>query len=297
MTTNASRRIRVEPTVEPKDKPRTEPQTAQHVAPVEAPVEASVEALGDDRGDWSRVSIGSRTVEVYTVGTGDPVLFLHGWGLSPRSYRRAIDTVARGGYRVYAPALPGFGRSDALGLRRQNVAGVAEHIAEVLDRLPPTGPVHVIGHSFGGGVALRLAATHPDRIRSLTLVCPVGGAGNGVVPLASMAVGVIGESRHLWVAPAGVEVAAAFMRHPGSVLATAYAAWRSDQLTDLSAVASHQISTRFLFADHDAVVTAGSIPDQVFERVTCEIVTGHHSWLLTDPQAFAVHALDHLART
>lgn len=279
--------------------PATPNSTAPALTERPAPAAAAAGRAPRDpsRGEWTRVHVGTRTVEVYTVGAGDPVLFLHGWGLSPRSYRRAIDTVARGGYRVYAPALPGFGRSDALGLRHQNVAGVAAHIAEVLDRLPPTGAVHVIGHSFGGGVALRLAATRPDRIRSLTLVCPVGGAGNGVVSLASMAVGVLGETRHLWVAPAAGEVATAFLRHPGSVLATAYAAWRSDQLADLHTVAGHQISTRFLFADHDTVVTAGSIPDQVFERVTCEIVTGHHSWLLTDPQAFAVHALDHLTRT
>lgn len=248
------------------------------------------------RDGWTRLSIGMRAVEVYTVGTGEPVFFLHGWGLSPRSYRRAIDAVAKAGYRVYAPTLPGFGRSDSLGVRRQNVDGVAAHMAEVMDRLPLSGPVHVIGHSFGGGVAMRLAATHPERVRSLTLACPVGGAGNGAVPLASMAVGVLYESRNLRVGLAAGEVAAALARHPGSALATAYAAWRSDQLADLREIASHRISTRFLFADHDTVVRAGSIPDQVFERVTCEVIAGHHSWLLSDPDGFAAHAVDHLTR-
>lgn len=248
-------------------------------------------------GGWTRVTIGRRGVEVYTVGTGSPVLFLHGWGLSPRSYRGAIEALARGGYRVYAPSLPGFGRSDALGLRQQNVLGVAVHIAEILDRLPIAEPVHVVGHSFGGGVAMRLAAIHPDRVRSLTLVCPVGGAGSGPVPLTTMAVGALSESRNRWVGLAASEFATALARHPGSVLATAYAAWRSDQLVDLHQIGAHHIPTRFLFADHDTVVRPGSIPDTVFERVTCEIVAGHHSWLITDPETFASHACAHIAQS
>ena len=248
-------------------------------------------------GAWTRVSLGRRTVEVYTVGTGIPVLFLHGWGLSPRSYRGAIDAVARAGYRVYAPALPGFGRSDALGVRRQNVLGVALHIVELLDRLPLDGPVHVVGHSFGGGVAMRLAATNPEKVRSLTLVCPVGGAGNGVVPLTTMAAGIMHESRNRWVGLAASEFATALARHPGSVLATAYAAWRSDQAVDLAQIGAHQIPTHFLFADHDTVISAGNIPDTVFERVTCEIVAGHHSWLISDPEGFAAHTLAHLSQT
>lgn len=247
-------------------------------------------------GEWMPVTIGRRSVEVYTVGHGTPVLFLHGWGLSPRSYRRAIDALAAHGHRVYAPALPGFGRSDALGLRQQNVLGVAVHTAEVLDRLPISEPVHVVGHSFGGGVAMRLAAIHPERVRSLTLVCPVGGAGNGAVPLTTMAVGALSESRNLWVGLAASEFASALARHPGSVLATAYAAWRSDQLVDLHQIGAHNIPTRFLFAERDTVVRPGAIPETVFERVTCEIVAGHHSWLITDPNGFAELASTHIAQ-
>lgn len=276
-------------------RPRT--SEADELPTASLPVDTApvLDATFEVAGGWKRFTIGRRSVEVYIVGDGAPVLFLHGWGLSPRSYRRAIDALAEQGYRVYAPSLPGFGRSDALGVRRQNVLGVAAHITDLLDRLPFNEPVHVVGHSFGGGVAMRVAAIHPDRVRSLTLVCPVGGAGNGAVPLTTMAVGALHESRNRWVGLAASEFATALARHPGSVLATAYAAWRSDQLVDLQQIGAHQIPTRFLFADHDTVVSAGSIPDTMFDRVTCEIVAGHHSWLISDPAGFALHASGHLA--
>lgn len=245
-------------------------------------------------GVWSRLCVGGRDVEIYTIGQGIPVLFLHGWGLSPRSYKHAIAALAARGYRVIAPTLPGFGRSTPLPVRRQNVDGVAEHIAAVLTELDCHTPIDVVAHSFGGGVAMRLASTNPQLVRSLTLVCPVGGAGNGVTPLAKMATGILLESRNLWAGLAVGEVATALARHPSSVLAAAYSAWRSDQLVDLQTLRANRIPTRFLFADQDTVVSPGSIPEHVFDHITSEVIHGHHSWLISNPDAFAERAADHL---
>lgn len=245
-------------------------------------------------GEWSRVCVDGRDVEIFTIGVGIPVLFLHGWGLSPRSYRNALTALAARGYRVIAPTLPGFGRSTPLPVRRQNVDGVGVHIAALVAELDCHAPIDVVGHSFGGGVAMRLASTHPELVRSLTLVCPVGGAGNGVTPLAKMATGVLLESRNLWAGFAVGEVAAALARHPSSVLAAAFSAWRSDQLADLQVLHAHRIPTRFLFADHDTVVATGAIPEHVFDQITSEVIHGHHSWLISSPDLFADHAADHL---
>lgn len=240
-------------------------------------------------GSWTHVYVGKRRAEVFTLGEGSPVLFLHGWGLSPRSYRHSLAALSRQGHLIVAPTLPGFGRSDPLSLRHQNVGGVAAHIAEVMYELGLDAPVHVVGHSFGGGVSLRLGVEHPELVRSLTLVCPVGGAGDGVVPLTRMVPGVLFDARHMWAGLAVAETSIAFARNPASVLAAAYSGWRSDQIEDLRTLDIHGTPTRFLFADSDTVVSPGAIPASVYAKVTCEVVAGNHSWLITHPERFAHH--------
>ncbi len=89
------------------------------------------------------------------------VLALHGWG------RRAADfSVSLAGLPYVAPDLPGFGASpppaQAVGAR-----GYVDLLGPVLEQLP--GPVLVVGHSFGGRVAVCLAAHRPDVVSGLLL--------------------------------------------------------------------------------------------------------------------------------
>ncbi|MCA1713521.1 MAG: alpha/beta fold hydrolase, partial [Actinobacteria bacterium] len=60
------------------------------------------------------MSVSGRNAFYAEAGDGPPIVFLHGWGLSNRTYARALPGLAAGGARVIAPALPGFGRSDDL---------------------------------------------------------------------------------------------------------------------------------------------------------------------------------------
>ena len=69
------------------------------------------------RVDWEAVVVDGHRVRYGVAGSGAPALFLHGWGLRPNAYRRSIQAMSRAGCRVYAPALPGFGRHGA-GTRR-----------------------------------------------------------------------------------------------------------------------------------------------------------------------------------
>lgn len=255
----------------------------------------SIPAGHVERG-WSDVWAAGRRTEVLTVGAaGSPVVFLHGWGLSPRSYVPSLVALAGHGHRIVAPSLPGFGKSAPLRLREQNVRGVADHIAAVLDELAHPRPVDVVGHSFGGGVAMRIAATRPDLVKSLTLICPVGGAGEGAVPLSRLVSGVIFDARHRWVGRALHDVGNALTHHPTAVAATAWAAWRSDQLEDLTAIGAARVPVRFVFAESDDVVTPGGIPACAFETVTCEVTHGRHSWLITDPFRFAASVAAYLS--
>lgn len=239
---------------------------------------------------WDTVPVAGRRVELARVGNdgdGRPFVFLHGWGLSPRTYLPCLSALsADSGRTVLALALPGFGRSDPLPLRRQGVSGVAEHVAATLDRVG-LERADLVGHSFGGGVALRLGATRPDLVSSLTLVSPVGGAGAGAVPLRRVVGGLVRDGLHGWTPRAlAADLIPATRRHPTAVIGSALAAWRADLIRDVAAVDAHGMPTLFAFAEQDCVVTAGSIPTVASGHVRCCTVPGRHSWLLSEPARF-----------
>jgi pimeloyl-ACP methyl ester carboxylesterase len=95
-------------------------------------------------------------------GIGRPtILALHGWARTRSDFTPTLT-----GLDAVALDLPGFGSSpepaEPLG-----AAGYADLVAPVLDELAP--PVVVVGHSFGGRVAVKLAVAHPERIGALIL--------------------------------------------------------------------------------------------------------------------------------
>ncbi|MFF2370227.1 alpha/beta hydrolase [Agromyces sp. NPDC058110] len=97
---------------------------------------------------------------------GTPVLAVHGITASHRSW----DVFAEGlpGRRVIAPDLRGRGRSNALPAPYTLVQH-ADDLVAVLDALG-VDRAHVVGHSMGAFVSVRLAERHPDRVAGLSLV-------------------------------------------------------------------------------------------------------------------------------
>ncbi|MEX2421031.1 MAG: alpha/beta fold hydrolase, partial [Actinomycetota bacterium] len=124
---------------------------------------------------WHRTTIGGLQVTYGDAGEGPPVVFLHGWGLSARSYARALPLIAAAGSRVIAPALPGFGRSDPLP-GAYTFERLVAWVIDLLDALDLREPTAFIGHSFGGAVATAVAWERPQRVRSLVLVNSIGGS-------------------------------------------------------------------------------------------------------------------------
>lgn len=103
-------------------------------------------------------------------GEGEPLLLLHGGLLSAGSFEAAMPTFARG-RRVIAVDLPGHGRTT-LGGRPLRCEDIADDLHALLQQLGYR-QVDVLGYSFGGGVALRLAVQHPAVVRRLVLVSTV----------------------------------------------------------------------------------------------------------------------------
>lgn len=106
-------------------------------------------------------------IDVVGQAAGVPIVLLHGLGSSSADWSFQIPTFAKR-HRVLAVDLPGHGRAGPA----PRHLGIDE-IADTLDAALTTlgeGEAHVVGLSLGGCVGLELAAAHPGRVRSLTLV-------------------------------------------------------------------------------------------------------------------------------
>lgn len=100
------------------------------------------------------------------------VIALHCSLGSGRQWTRLAEALGRG-FAVIAPDLAGYGRNIAQPNLPRTLADEADLISAQLDGV--TGPVHLVGHSYGGAVAFKMATSAPwqSRIRSLTLIEPV----------------------------------------------------------------------------------------------------------------------------
>ena len=103
-------------------------------------------------------------------GEGAPVIFVHGEPTWSFLWRKVIPPVREAGYRVVAPDLPGFGRSDKpvdLGWYSydRHTASVSA-LVEELDLHDAT----VVVHDWGGPIGLRVAVEHPERITRMVVL-------------------------------------------------------------------------------------------------------------------------------
>jgi carboxylesterase len=105
----------------------------------------------------------------FDLGTGRPVLLLHGFTGTPYEVRPLGEALARRGYRAVGPRLRGHATTPEA-LAQTHAGDWFLGVREELDRLP--GPVHLVGLSVGAMLALLLARDCPDRIASLTLLAP-----------------------------------------------------------------------------------------------------------------------------
>lgn len=112
--------------------------------------------------------------EVATHGEGDRLaLLLHGFPESAHSYRYQVPLLTRLGYRVWAPNLRGYGKSDKPGARRDYTIDVLE--GDVTDLIDASGArsVLLVGHDWGGALAWSYAMHGTRPIERLVVMnCP-----------------------------------------------------------------------------------------------------------------------------
>ena len=106
-------------------------------------------------------------------GTGAPVVLIHGSGPGVTAYanwRLTLPDLAQH-FRVLAPDMDGFGYSDKRG--DYSISGWVGQIMGFLDALN-LERASLVGNSFGGAIALRIAIDHPDRVDRLVLMGAMG---------------------------------------------------------------------------------------------------------------------------
>jgi pimeloyl-ACP methyl ester carboxylesterase len=119
------------------------------------------------------LDVGGKAVHVIRQGTSGPVvLMIHGASANAREFDWTLAPRLSGDMRVLMADRPGHGYSDRFE-DAETLGAQARQMAGVLDQLAPGEKAVIVGHSFGGAVALRLALDRPDLVSGLVLLAPV----------------------------------------------------------------------------------------------------------------------------
>lgn len=252
--------------------------------------------------EWKNCTVAGRNAAYGEAGDGEPLIFLHGWGLGHHSYKRAMKRLVRLGVRVIAPALPGFGGTAELPAEEFSIEGYADWVARFLDELAIDEPVFIVGHSFGGGVAISFAHRHTDRVRLVVLINSIGGSvwrEKGSI-VKSM------KERPLWdwgihfpadvmpvrqvtkVLPVILEDAIPnLLRNPAALWKVANLARHADLRQELEDLKEKNVPLLILWGQEDRIITQAAFNDLCMAAKTeGDVVSGGHTWLLADPDAF-----------
>ena len=110
-------------------------------------------------------------LHVEEVGTGDPAILLHSHGLSGRQWKRLSEELVARGLRAIAVDLAGQGRSQPW--PEPEPFSFEIDVERVVELARAARPAHVVGHSYGGLVALHDARAAPSAVRTLSVFDPV----------------------------------------------------------------------------------------------------------------------------
>src|SRR3954451_9237202 len=129
---------------------------------------------GDVPPPWParQVTVGGKMLHVRdtpaTHPGAEPAVYVHGLGGSSQNFTDVAGLLADR-FDAQAVDLPGFGYSDPS--KRYSIPSFASTLIGYLEH-DGRGPVHLVGNSLGGSIAVRVAALRPDLVRTLTLISP-----------------------------------------------------------------------------------------------------------------------------
>ncbi|MGB3829778.1 MAG: SDR family NAD(P)-dependent oxidoreductase [Ornithinimicrobium sp.] len=235
----------------------------------------------------STVDAAGTQVRVRITGpvTADPVLLLHGIGRSLEDWTEQHDLLSED-HRVISLDLPGFGHTP-VSAGGMSLSALADAVVATVDALEEHRPVHLVGNSLGGAVAMTLLVRHPHRVRSMALADSAGFGSDVTANLRIVAVPGLGPwlldhprrsataaiERSLYADPSiatqeRVDRAMDLARVPGRAqsfreallgvggLRGVDAQWRDDLLSRVSA---YPVPTLVLWGEQDQVLPAAHL--------------------------------------
>ena len=106
-------------------------------------------------------------INIAEQGEGPLVLLVHGFPESWFSWRHQIDALAAAGFRVVAPDMRGYGKSDApQAIDQYTIRHLVGDLIGILDALGAATAV-IVGHDWGASIAWQAALMRPDRFRAV----------------------------------------------------------------------------------------------------------------------------------
>ncbi|MGI0487780.1 alpha/beta fold hydrolase [Pantanalinema rosaneae CENA516] len=218
----------------------------------------------------------------YTVmGTGQPLLLVHGFGASIGHWRKNIPVLAEAGYQVYAIDLLGFGSSD-----KPSIDYTVELWQELLRdfwQAHIQRPTVFVGNSIGGLLCLMVLADHPEMAAGGILLNSAGGLNHRPDELNLPLRLIMGTFTNLVRSPLGVFMFNQIRQKP-RIRRTLFQVYRdhtavTEELVDLLYAPSCDAGAAKVFA---SVLTAppGPTPTELLPRVTAPLLV---IWGEADP--------------
>lgn len=107
------------------------------------------------------------------LGQGQPFFILHGWGGSSRSWIEVQKKISERGFRAITPDFPGFGKSKTP-REPWEVDSYVLWLKNFITKIGVEDSFYLLGHSFGGRIAIKFTAKYPEKIKSLILCSSAG---------------------------------------------------------------------------------------------------------------------------
>src|SRR5687768_10931714 len=130
---------------------------------------ALTRTLPSHEADVSRIPVADGVaLHCVSSGSGDPVLLLHGFPETHRSWDLQVPALTAAGYRAVRCDLRGYAASDKP-QGGYDLPTLARDVERLIDGLGPR-PVRVVGHDWGGAIAWQLLETCPEKLLNVTIV-------------------------------------------------------------------------------------------------------------------------------